>query len=467
MNSGHIADYPDIAGLSAAMEAGQVSSKSLVLELLSRVDQSAHLNAFITVNSRGAIEAAELCDQQRADGLVTGPLHGIPLAIKDNIHVAGLPNSAGTPSLKNFVPAANNEVVDRLQAAGAIILGKANLHELACGITSINATFGAVGNPFDETTFAGGSSGGTATAISAGLVPAGLGTDTGGSVRIPASLTGIVGFRPSCGRYPSSGVTPISRTRDTIGPMARSVSDIILIDQVVVSDEPPVSTIPASQIRLGVPRGYYYQNLDAETAEVIESGLSRLGDAGINLIECEVPDLEALLQQNYPLVGFEMDRDLRDYLQHFDTGVSFDDLWGAVSSPDVQGFLEIVTVTDDPGYQAAIAARELLRQAFQAYFDADNLDGMVFPTTVLPARSIETSVFTAELNGEQIPTFPAYGRNTDPGSAAALPGISLPVGLTRQGLPVGLEIDGPEQSDRQLLAVAKTLEAILLFDSRP
>lgn len=467
MNGDHIPDYPEIATLSVAMAAGEVSSKTLVLELLSRIERSAHLNAFITVDSQGAIEAAEQCDKQRTEGLATGPLHGIPLAIKDNIHVAGLRNTAGTPSLKTFLPTASNEVVDRLQAAGAIVIGKANLHELACGITSINATFGAVGNPYDETTFAGGSSGGTASAISAGLVPAGLGTDTGGSMRIPASLTGIVGFRPSCGRYPSTRVTPISASRDTIGPMAQSVGDIILIDQVVVANEPAVSPLVASQIRLGVPREYYYQNLDAETALVIEAALTRLSDAGVALVECDPPGLETLLQQNYPLVGFEMDRDLRDYLQQFDTGVSFDDLWNSVASPDVQGFLEIVTVTDRPGYQASIAARERLRQAFQAYFEANNLSGMVFPTTVLPARPIESSLFTAELNGEQVPTFAAYGRNTDPGSAAALPGISLPVGLTGQGLPVGLEIDGPEQSDRQLLAVAQTVEAIIGFTSRP
>ena len=467
MSSYHISDYPEIAVLAAALASEEITSKTLVSELLMRAEQAADLNAFICLDGSGAMEAAERSDQQRASGQVCGPLHGIPLAIKDNIHVAGLPNTAGTPGLEGFVPSASNEVVETLQAAGAIVLGKANLHELACGITSINATFGPVKNPFDKTTFAGGSSGGTASAISAGLVPAGLGTDTGGSVRIPASLTGIVGFRPSCGRYPSTAVTPISKTRDTIGPMARSVGDIILLDEVVVADGEPVTEIASSEIRLGVPRDYYFQSLDPELATVVNDALGRLLVAGVHLIECDVADLELLLQQNYPLVGFEMDRDLRAYLNEFDTGVGFDDLWAAVASPDVQGFLEIVTVSDEPEYQAALAAREQLREAFQRYFEANDLDGMIFPTTVLPARPIESSLFTVDLNGEQIPTFPAYGRNTDPGSAAGLPGISLPVGLTGQGLPVGLEIDGPEQSDRKLLAVAKTVENIISFNSRP
>ncbi|MCH8072508.1 MAG: indole acetimide hydrolase, partial [Proteobacteria bacterium] len=192
------------------MRAGETSSARIVAELLRRAGEAQSLNAFITIDAEGALARAEELDQMRSQGEILGPLHGLPLVVKDNIHVAGLPNTAGTPGLREFTPAADNAVIAALLDAGALIIGKTNMHELAFGITSDNAAFGAVANPFDTTTFAGGSSGGTASAIAAGVAPAGLGTDTGGSVRIPAALTGTAGFRPSNGRYPLSGVTPIS-----------------------------------------------------------------------------------------------------------------------------------------------------------------------------------------------------------------------------------------------------------------
>ncbi len=188
--------YPDIVSLSSLMDSGDTSSAAIVTDLISRSWQFAGLNVFITLDSEGALARAEELDRLRADGEIRGPLHGIPLVVKDNIHVAGMPNTAGTPSLKDFVPAVSNTVVARLEAAGAIILGKTNLHELAFGITSNNAAFGAVRNPFDPSLIPGGSSGGTASAISAGIVPAGLGTDTGGSVRIPHGTNRHCWFSP-------------------------------------------------------------------------------------------------------------------------------------------------------------------------------------------------------------------------------------------------------------------------------
>jgi len=470
-SSAAIPAYPDIATLSGMLDRGASSSVALVTEALKRARDNAGLNAFITLDAEGAMRRAAELDRQRAAGAHTGPLYGIPLVVKDNIHVAGLPNTAGTPALKGFVPSASNEVVARLQAAGAIIIGKTNMHELAFGITSDNAAFGAVRNPYDPSLIPGGSSGGTAVAISTGIVAAGLGTDTGGSVRIPAALTGIVGFRPSTGRYPSQAVTPISHTRDTVGLMARTVGDVVALDNVIVPAAPPLTEVAAPEIRLGVPRGYYYQDLDSEAAAVVAATLEKLSAAKVQLIEADVPDLAALLKQSaFPIALFEVAQDLPAYLQTFATGTDFAALSAAAASPDVNGALQMVSGPDrvtEEAYAAALAARKKLRQNFRDYFAGQRLDGIIFPTTLLPARPIEGGEETVELNGARVPTFPIYIHNTDPASIAALPAISLPAGLTAAGLPVGIEVDGPEQSDRHLLAAARTLEAIIAFKGWP
>jgi mandelamide amidase len=417
------------------------------------------------------MQASAELDRLRSEGRILGPLHGIPLVVKDNIHVAGLPNTAGTPGLDKFIPEASNEVVTRLVAAGAVILGKTNLHELAFGITSNNAAYGSVANPWDYSLFPGGSSGGTAAAVSMGLSPAGLGTDTGGSARIPASLTGVVGFRPSSGRYPSTAVTPISSTRDTIGLISRTVDDLIVLDEVIVPDSESVKAVAPDEIRLGIPRAFYYEGLDAQTSLVVEALLTELAAAGVQLVDTEIPDLARLhAASSFPIVLYEVVRDLPAYLDHYATGVSFAELVASTASPDVKGLMASLSVEDgisDADYAAALEAREQLRETFNTQFKDQALDAIIFPSTILPARPIEGSMETVELNGTQVPTFPSYIRNAEPASVAALPGISLPAGLTASGLPVGIEIDGPEQSDRHLLAIAKTLEAIIGFDGRP
>ena len=465
-------ENPSAVELAAMLESGSTNSVTIVSELLARIEANADLNAFITVDSNGAAKRARELDELRTRGEIVGPLHGVPIVVKDNIHVAGLANSAGTPGLAEFVPTADNAVVAALRAAGAIILGKTNLHELAFGITSDNAAFGAVGNPFDPTTFAGGSSGGTAAAVSAGMAPAGLGTDTGGSARIPAALTGIVGFRPSTGRYESSAVTPISHTRDTVGVMARGVADVVLMDSVITVADDAVEAAVAGDLRLGVPRAYFFDNLDEQSAVVIEAALEKLAAAGVTLVDIDPPDVGSLNEQSaFPIALAEVVEDLPAYLAEFDTGTDFASIGQAAASPDVQGLFGMLATSDGqiPAavYEGALAAREQMRAMFAAYFADNQLDGMVFPTTLLPARVIEGSLETVELNGNQVPTFPTYIHNTDPASIAALPGISLPAGLTPEGLPVGLEIDGPEGSDRALLSIAVTLEEILGFSARP
>ena len=433
-----------------------------VMRALSAAETHASLNAMITIADEQALSRARELDQQPESPL---PLNGMLLVVKDNIHVAGMPNSAGTPALKDFIPAQDNPVITRLRAAGAIVLGKANMHELAFGITSNNAAFGAVGNAIDPTKMAGGSSGGTATAIAAGIVSAGLGTDTGGSVRIPAAHNGIVGFRPSMGRYPSGAVTPISSTRDTIGPIATDVSTIIALDTVMADEQGTVVAADLNGLRMGILRNYFFSGLDPETQRVTDAALARLQEAGVVLVEADIEGFTELQDQSsFPIALYEVAAEMPVYLQQFEAGVSMEQLAAAIASPDVAGVVN-ASIGDgavpEAVYQQALQARTELRKRYQAYFDEQDLDAIVFPTTPLPARDISGSDETVALNGERVPTFPTYIRNTNPASIVGGPGISLPAGTTTEGLPVGIEIDGAENADRALLAIALAMEALL------
>jgi len=459
-----------VVELRTMLESGQISSVGLVTELLDKAEQHKNLNAFIYVDRERALELAASADAAGFAAPQDQPLLGIPIVVKDNIHVAGMPNTAGTPALRGFVPEGSNTVVAKLQAAGAIVLAKTNMHELAFGITSNNATFGAVANPYDVSLFAGGSSGGTASAVSAGLAPAGLGTDTGGSVRIPAALTGIVGFRPSSGRYDSTAVTPISSTRDTVGLMATSVADVILLDQVVSGSSMPADVVGPAGLRLGVPGAFFNDNIDAETRQVIESALQRLRDAGVILIDADIDNIGGLIAQtSFPIVFYEVVRELPAYLDEYRTGVSYERLVRQIASPDVQGVFGLLAdggPIDDDGYAAAQTARDSMKNTFDAYFSDHQVQAILLPTTLLPARPIAGSDETVELNGERVPTFASYIHNTDHASIAGLPSISLPAGLTASGLPVGLAVEGPAGSDATLLSIALAVETILSFETR-
>ena len=466
----------DIENLTAhealdMLNRGDCSSEELVKDTFAAITaKDGDIGAYVYVDEDQAAEQARAADKARAEG-GTGKLLGVPVAIKDVLNVRGQPCTCGSRILKGYTSPYDATSVARLREEGAVLLGRSNMDEFAMGSTTENSAIKATRNPRNLDFVPGGSSGGSAAAVAGGEAIVSLGTDTGGSVRIPPALTGIVGFRPSSGRYPSEAVTPISHTRDTVGLLSRTVSDLIVLDDVIVEAGEPVTAIPASEIRLGVPRAFYYENLDQETAIVIEAVLARITEAGAQLIETEVPDIGDLLERSaFPIALYEVERDLPAYLEEFDTGVGFAELSAAVASPDVHGVFGIVTGKDritDEVYAAAMDARQQLRKNFRELFTNQRLDAIIFPTTILPARPIEGSLETVELNGEQVPTLLSYIHNTDPASIAALPGLSLPVGLTASGLPVGMEIDGPEQSDRRLLAVAKTLESIIGFDGRP
>jgi len=449
-----------IVELQQQIKAGQLSSEALIQQSWAAMEEHRSLNAIISVN-----KLAE--EQTRATAITDnlGLLTGITIVVKDNIHVAGLANTAGTPALKNFIPSKSASVIERLKNAGAVIVAKTNLHELAYGITSDNPAFGPVGNAYDASYIAGGSSGGTAVAVATKMAVAGLGTDTGGSSRIPAALNGVVGFRPSTGRYPADGITSISKTRDTVGPMARSVSDAALLDRVLSNTTASDIAVELKGLRIGVPRQYFYENLEPLVAAKVETLLGHLEAAGVHLVNSDIEQLAELNQRvGFPIVLFETGEQMPEYLQRFTPGLSMKELVEQIASPDVREVMGMVMtnqVSAEDYRQALEIDRPKLQAAFAKHFQKNRLDAIIFPTTPLTARPISDSRETVELNGERHPTFATYIRNTDPASNAGLPALSIPLPIEKSQMPVGVEINGPVNTDRRLLQIGKAIETLI------
>ncbi|WP_233827914.1 indoleacetamide hydrolase [Paraburkholderia sp. ZP32-5] len=424
------------------------------------------LNCFITSNDEALRIAARAYDRRPG----AGPLAGIPVALKDNIDVAGLPTTAGTHAMRAHVPGAHAHVAQRLFEAGALFAGKTSMHELALGITTNNGVFGPCRNPWNPARIPGGSSGGSGAAVAARLVPAALGTDTGGSVRLPAALCGVAGLRPTVGRYPQAGIAPISHTRDTAGPIARTIDDLALLDAVLadIANEGPPPELHPRSLRLGVLREQGFARLDPAVREVIEGSLDTLARAGIELVDVYIEGLDTLNDAiGFPVVLYEFVRDLPAYLAAGGSTLTLRDIAAGIGSPDVADIARLAM--DDPVsdavYRGALDARITLQAAYRRAFMDHGIDALVFPTAPLPACPIANDAVLVD--GVSVPVFAAYIQNTDPGSNAGIPGVTLPAGLTRDGLPVGLELDGPADCDRHLLAVARAVERVLGPIPRP
>ncbi|KWV59099.1 indole acetimide hydrolase [Bradyrhizobium macuxiense] len=450
--------------------AGKITSKALTAAALARAKELSRLNAFITLDEAGAMKAAEAFDAGRREGECK-PLGGVPVVIKDNIEVAGLPASAGTPALKSYVPANDAPVAAKLREAGAIIIGKTNMHELAFGISGYNTAFKTssefgVRNAYDVAKIAGGSSSGTGAAIGARIVTAGLGTDTGGSVRIPCAVNGCASLRPTVGRYPQGGIAPISHTRDTAGPMAATIADVALLDRVLAGGS-PVAPANLKEVRIGVAKPLL-ANLDGDTDAAFRAALDQLTAQGVTVVEVEMDKLGELNNQvGFPLALYEAYDDMVAYLKHTGTGITIEALAREIASPDVKGTYDGLviprklpgpdnTVVDaKPIYEAAMTtARPALQALYRDTFTGNKLDAIVFPT--VPKVAIDSNP-----DASSLANFGLFIQNTDPGSNAGLPGIQLPIALGASSkLPVGLELDGPAGSDTRLLAIGMAMEKV-------
>ncbi len=454
-----------------AIRNGELKAEDYVSRLLAQYRAHEDLNAISWIDEERALISARSLDKTRAAGRELGPLAGLVFVVKDNIDTLGYPTSAGTASLKQNLPKANAPVVESLLAQGAIVLAKTNMHELAAGGTSSNPVFGVVRNPYDPERIPGGSSGGTAAAMAARIAPAGLGTDTSGSVRIPASFCGIASLRPTS-TYPKSysdaGVTPLALYFDTIGPMARSLNDVALMHAAITGSALRAPR-PLSGVRIGIPRRPFWEDLDSEVAQVCEEALDRLRQQGVTFIDLDFSELGAettKLQRG--LVIATVKSDLESYLAERGLSIRVDEVINSIASADVKAIYEASAkskITAEELQAMKDVKRPELRAQFEAALQENELSAVLFPTEPVPAIPIspkgDTLADEIIHNGRLVNAGLTITRNTRFSPALGVPAVCFPAGLTSNKLPVGFDLTGAAGSDVDLLALAMGLEQAL------
>ena len=439
--------------LSQRLRRREISSVEITRECLTRIEKrDSALNAFITVMSESALEEARAADVALARGEWRGPLHGIPVALKDLIDTAGVSTTAASALYKERVSGADAEVVRRLREAGAIILGKNNLHEFAYGGSSLVSHFGEVRNPRDETRIAGGSSGGSAAAVVAGMALAAIGTDTAGSIREPAALCGCVGLKPTYGRVSARGVIPLSASLDHVGPLTASVEDAAIVLQAIAGYDPADITsvnVPVADyvsglnesvksLRVGVPREYFFDDLDKEVAVAVEEALRV-----IRGLVSEVKDVRLDVPTDRTLQAAE------SWAVHKENVERSPELYQAETLRRLRTGEKISAAE----YMQRRRELEEVRRAITAVFS--DVDALITPTMPMPAPAIEE----LKANPEQLrPAELRLLRNTRPFNVWGLPAISVSCGFTKGGLPIGLQIAGPHWREDLVLRVARTYE---------
>jgi aspartyl-tRNA(Asn)/glutamyl-tRNA(Gln) amidotransferase subunit A len=450
-----------ILQLAPRLRRKEISPIELTRASLERIDKlNPALNAFITVTAESALAEARAAEAEIDRGEWRGPLHGIPVALKDLIDTAGVRTTAASALYKDRVPTENAEVVRRLRLAGAVIVGKNNLHEFAYGGSSLVSFFGDVHNPWDTGHIAGGSSGGSAAAVAAGLCYAAIGTDTAGSVREPAALCGCVGIKPTYGRVSARGVIPLSWSLDHVGPLAATVGDAAVVLQAVAGYDPldigsvdvPVSDYVSAlgrdtkPLRVGVPRRCFYDDLDDEVAAAVEQAL-----AVIRTLVAEVRDVNLDVPADRTLQAAEA------YAFHADN---------IAKTPELYQPETLRRIRSGANVSAAeyIRRRRELEEARRQICDVfADLDLLVTPTMPIPAPAIAG----LKQNPDALrPAELVLLRNTRPFNVWGLPAISLPCGFTKSGLPIGLQIAGPHLREDLVLSLAHAYEQTVNFSTK-
>lgn len=446
-----------------AIRTGQVTAEEITRLFISRIEQhNPSLRAYITV-ADNAIEAARVQDARLRSGEPVGPLCGVPIAVKDLFDTDFLPTTYGTKGRENVVPSATAAAVQRLQSAGAVIIGKTNLHEYAYGTTSENPHFGNCVNPWNRAKIAGGSSGGSSVAIVAGLCTAALGTDTGGSVRIPAALTGHVGLKPSYGRVPTAGVYPLAPSLDHVGPMTRTIDDAALMFEVLSTPEhrlvasswtkDPITSDSPPHIRVGVPRRFFFDKCHPSVLQTIQEALNRIERSCPEVVfeEVTVPLVDEVPEVQNATIGSEAraihESNLRAHPERYGT--------------DVRQRLQAADSIRGWEYVRAQSVRAQFR--LEAGHLLEQVDVIVTPTTPLTATDIGQA--KAHIRTLEVGVRAHLTRCTNPWNLAGFPALTMPCGLTPDGLPVGLQVVAGPMQDERLLQIAQRFEEVLEWTS--
>jgi indoleacetamide hydrolase len=414
-----------------------------------------------------SLGAAVRVEQVAATG--SGLLDGRSVLVKANIAVDGWPLTGGCPALADHVADGSASAVERMLAAGATVVGHANMHELAFGVTSVNAHHGPVSSPYGTRRSALGSSGGSAAAVGSGAVDMALGTDTGGSGRLPAAACGCVGLRPSSGRYPGDGVLDLTVTLDTISSMARSVGDLAELDSVLAGDgDGPLAVLSHSTIRLGVPSMRFWDSVASTMADQCMRALELLRPAGVELIDIDLVDpFDAASEVATPIALGEAGKIWTEFARQ-ELGLTLAEFTERIASADVAAVFEAivagVTPSDEELAHMVNTVAPSVRWMIEERIVEHRLDAIVYPTLVAVPPPISRAD-VVDIDGVELPIFAAMTRRELVASVAGLPALSLPGGFDADGMPFGLEFVGAFRDDRHLLAVAAAVEALL--DVRP
>jgi aspartyl-tRNA(Asn)/glutamyl-tRNA(Gln) amidotransferase subunit A len=463
------ASIEDVTRLFRKRKLSPVELTKLMLARIERLNP--RLNAYLTVAADLALAQAKKAEAElfapsgRKSHRDRGPLHGIPISLKDNIYTAGIRTTAGSKILKDFVPQHDAQVVVLLKEAGAVILGKTNMHEFAYGTTSNNLHYGPVRNPWDLSRIAGGSSGGSAAALAAGLCYGSIGTDTGGSIRIPAALCGVVGLKPTRGCVSDDGVVPLSPTLDCTGPLARSARDAGLLLHAVAGPHVfPPSPWSAARIlkklpkfRLGLPKELFFDVLATEAGECFAAALCDLRKLGAQTKELSIPSLNETEDAGNHIAWPEATR----YHQHS----GFFPSRSAEYGEDVRTRLEMGATTAAVAYLRACDQRVRFIREFLSKMDEAGVDALAVPTTPIAAPLIGEE--TTRIGDKDYPTRALLLRLNRPANLAGVPAISVPCGFTNTGLPIGLQLIGRHTEEHLVLRIAQALECVHPESRRP
>jgi aspartyl-tRNA(Asn)/glutamyl-tRNA(Gln) amidotransferase subunit A len=457
-----ISPHPEtwtLHSLSKAMRRKEVSPVEITLAYLQRIETfDRKINSFITVLPEQALKAARSAEKELMKGRYSGPLHGIPFAAKDLFFTRGIRTTCGSKILKNFVPVYNATVIDRLQAAGAILLGKLNMHEFAYGTTSINPHSGSVRNPWDRDRVSGGSSGGSAAALASAFVPLTLGTDTGGSIRIPSALCGTAGLKPTFGRISKHGVYPLCWTMDHPGPMTRCVADLAIAMNVMAGPDPldpSTSTVAVPDytrglsanlrgIHIGIPDTYYFDRLDPEVFTAVKKAIQVCRRLGAAVRKISLPMLPEASIAAFIILLAEGAATLEKWHR-----TRARDLGG-----DVRSRLDLGAAIMAAQYLKAQAIRRKIRENFRRAFQKVNV--ILTPQLPITAPGLNQGSVSWGKETEAVPS--ALTRFTRIYNLAGIPSLSIPCGFSAAGLPIGLQIAGRPFDEKTVLRVGSAYE---------